>query len=412
MVGLVSPINGPSELGAIAGKAPPFAYLVPTSLAESWGRTLRARIVSIDPDVVGERFSMLTPQATRASAAPAYAALTKFTSGSTGEPKGVALTAENVLAEASSVTDTLGLTPEDTILAPVPLCHSYGFDLGGLAVLQSGATLVLPDAFIGRRVIADLAEGRCSVFLGVPTMFRMLVDTPLRAVPNLSSARYLLSCTAPLSPELISAFHRRFDAFICQHYGSSEAGAVTTHLRSAVQDKPDSVGRAMQNVVLTIVDAKGRELPPGTEGEVVVQSPAVARRYVMGAPEDRPLGNGTVRMGDLGIVDTEGFLYLRGRMDEVINVGGFKVSPLEVAQVLELYPPVREAAVTAARDRQGEEVIYAAVTLRHPATETEILAFCRSQLAEYKVPRRIDIRDELPRGPTGKIRLRPEHMPP
>ena len=141
-----------------------------------------------------------------------------------------------------------------------------------------------------------------------------------------------------------------------------------------------------------------------------MRGPAVAGRYVMGAAEDRPLGNGRVSMGDSGRLDGDGFLYLTGRLDQMINVGGFKVSPLEVAQVLELYGPIREAAVTGVRDRQGEEVVYAAVTLREPATETEILAFCRSQLAEYKVPRRIDIRDELPRGPSGKVRLRPEDV--
>jgi long-chain acyl-CoA synthetase len=410
-VGLVSPANGPSELGAIDRHAPPYAYLVSSTIAEGWSRTVGAGIVPLEPDVAGERFCLLLSEEGRARVPVADTALIKFTSGSTGEPKGVALTASNVLAEGSAITESLALTPDDAVLAPVPLTHSYGFDLGGLATLESGATLVLTDTFIGRRVIADLAEGRCSMFLGVPAMYRILVDTPLRVVPSLRSMRYLLSCTAPLSPALISAFHHRFDASICQHYGSSEAGAVTTHVPAVVLDKPDSVGRPMQNVVLRIVDADGRELPQGAEGEVVVQGPAVAQRYVMGASDDRPLGDGTVRMGDRGILDPDGFLFLRGRMDDVINVGGFKVSPLEVVQVLERFEPVREAAVTAARDSHGEEVIYAAVTLRHPAAETEILEFCRSQLAEYKVPRRIDIREALPRGPSGKIRLRPEDVP-
>jgi long-chain acyl-CoA synthetase len=409
-VGLVSPANGPSELGAIDRHAAPFAYLVSATIAEAWSRTVGARIVPLEPDIVGERFCLLFPKGERARV-PTDTALVKFTSGSTGEPKGVALTASNVLAEGSAITGTLALSPDDAILAPVPLTHSYGFDLGGLGALQSGATLVLPDVFIGRRVIADLATGRCSVFLGVPAMFRFLVDTPLRVVPSLGSVRYLLSCTAPLSTALISAFHGRFDASICQHYGSSEAGAVTTHVPAVVLDKPDSVGRAMENVALRIVDADGRELPHGAEGEVVVRGPAVARRYVMGAPDDRPLGDGTVRMGDRGILDPEGFLCLRGRMDDAINVGGFKVDPLEVVQVLERFEAIREAGVAAARDSHGEEVIYAAVTLRRPASETEILEFCRSQLAEYKVPRRIDIRDALPRGPSGKIRLRPEDVP-
>jgi acyl-CoA synthetase (AMP-forming)/AMP-acid ligase II len=409
-VGLMSPMDGASELQAVADKAPPFAHVVAEALAERWGAILDARVVALDADIAGERFALLLTAATRATNPHPDAALIKFTSGSTGEPKGVALTPANVLAEAASVVGTLGLTPDDTILAPVPLCHSYGFDLGGLAMLQSGASLMLPDAFIGRRVISDLADGRGSVFLGVPAMFRLMVDVPDRHVRDLSAARYLLSCTAPLSPALIAAFHARFGAVICQHYGSSEAGAVTTHIPARVLDKPDSVGRPMGGVALRVVDPNGRELAPGTEGEVVVQSPAVGERYVMGAAEDRPLGNGTVSMGDSGRLDADGFLYLTGRLDQMINVGGFKVSPLEVVQALELYAPIKEAAVTGVRDRQGEEVIYAAVTLRRPATETEILAFCRSQVAEYKVPRRVDIRDELPRAASGKVRLRPEDV--
>lgn len=409
-VGSMSPLNGPSELHAVAEKAPPAAYLVAGPLAERWADILGARVAALDTDIAGERFALLWTTATRSTNAHPDAALIKFTSGSTGEPKGVALSAENVLAEAASVTDSLGLTPDDTILASVPLCHSYGFDLGGLAMLQSGASLMLPDGFIARRAISDLGDGRCTVFLGVPAMFRLMADVPERHGRDLTAARYLLSCTAPLSPALISAFHARFGAAICQHYGSSEAGAVTTHVPARVLEKADSVGRPMDGVALRVVDAGGRELAQGVEGEVVVRSRAVAERYVMGAAEDRPLGNGTVSMGDSGRLDADGYLYLTGRLDQTINVGGFKVSPLEVAQVLELYGPIKEAVVTGVRDRQGEEVVYAAVTLRRAATEAEILAFCRSQLAEYKVPRRVDIRDELPRTASGKVRLRPEDV--
>jgi acyl-CoA synthetase (AMP-forming)/AMP-acid ligase II len=113
----------------------------------------------------------------------------------------------------------------------------------------------------------------------------------------------------------------------------------------------------------------------------------------------------TYRTGDIGLVDEEGFLYLRGRIDDVINVGGFKVSPYEVIQVLEKFPAVREAAATGVRNANGEEVVCAMVTLKSPASEAEILAFCRAQLSDYKVPRRIEIRDEMPRGPSGKIKI-------
>jgi long-chain acyl-CoA synthetase len=146
------------------------------------------------------------------------------------------------------------------------------------------------------------------------------------------------------------------------------------------------------------------------DGEVVVTSGAVARGYVMGAPTDRqPFQPDGFHTGDRGRLQ-DGFLYIDGRVDDLINVGGFKVSPREVVDALESFPAVTEAAVIGVRDSRGEEVVYAVVALAHSATETEILAHCRTRLAEYKVPRRVNILTTLPRGPTGKVRLRAEDV--
>ena len=327
-------------------------------------------------------------------------ALLKFSSGSTAEPKGIALTADNVLAEAETVTATLELRPGDTVLAGVPLFHSYGFDLGVLTTLVAGSTLVLEDAFVPRRTLASLTG--VTAFLGVPAQYRAFLDTRLDSPPDLAGVRWLLSCTAPLAPETVIAFAQRFGAPICQHYGSSETGAVTTHVPDEVLARPASVGHVMDGVELLLDD-----------GEVVVTSGAVARRYVLGAPPaPSPLGDGTFRTGDLGSLDVDGFLTLHGRKDALINVGGLKVSPAEVAATLERHPAVREAAVLGVPDGRGEEVVFAAVALSGAADETELLAFCRSGLAEYKVPRRIEIRDELPRTAAGKVRLRLEDLDP
>ena len=127
-------------------------------------------------------------------------ALIKFTSGSTGVPKGIALSVRNVLAEAQNIVATLGLTADDRVLAPVPLVHSYGFDLGILPMLFSGVSLVVRDNFVPRRLLADLAQKETTVFLGVPNMYRTLVDIPVSSKPDLTHVRYLLSCTAPLHP--------------------------------------------------------------------------------------------------------------------------------------------------------------------------------------------------------------------
>jgi len=159
------------------------------------------------------------------------------------------------------------------------------------------------------------------------------------------------------------------------------------------------VGRPMGDVKLKTVD-----------GEVVVTSGALARGYVMGAPLDRqPFQPDGYHTGDRGRLE-DGFLYIDGRTDDLINVGGFKVSPREVIDALESFPAVAEAAVVGVRDSRGEEVVYAVVALARPATEAEILAHCRTRLAEYKVPRRVEIRTTLPRGPTGKVQLRAEDV--
>jgi acyl-CoA synthetase (AMP-forming)/AMP-acid ligase II len=327
-------------------------------------------------------------------------ALLKFSSGSTAKPKGIALTADNVLAEAENVTTTLDLGRGDRVLAGVPLFHSYGFDLGVLPALYSGATLLLENTFVPRHTMRRLAY-RVAAFLGVPAQYQAFLTTRIDKTPDLSGVRWLLSCTAPLAPETVTEFLDRFGAPICQHYGSSETGAVTTHLPAEVANRPASVGRPMSGVEVSL-DA---------EGEVVVRSAAVARRYVLGAPEgEAPLGDGVFRTGDLGRMDADGFLTLVGRRDAMINVGGLKVAPAEVSSTLERHPAVREAAVLGFPYGRGEEVVYAVVALSEPAGEEELLNFCRGALAEHKVPRRIEIRDELPRTATGKVRLGVEDL--
>jgi acyl-CoA synthetase (AMP-forming)/AMP-acid ligase II len=155
----------------------------------------------------------------------------------------------------------------------------------------------------------------------------------------------------------------------------------------------------------------GSALPPGAEGEVVVTSDAVARGYVLGAPPGRsPFRAGSFWMGDVGRLDADGFLTVVGRRDALINVGGLKVSPAEVAATLEAHPAVREAGVLGVLGSQGDEVPYAVVALSGTADESELIAHCRAALAEYKVPRRIEIRDELPRTASGKVRLTREDL--
>jgi len=339
---------------------------------------------------------MLVPAATSESeAAQDDEALLKFSSGSTAHPKGIALTAANVLAEAENVTATLGLGPGDRVLSGVPLFHSYGFDLGVLPTLYSGTTLVVEGAFVPRRTLRRLADP-VAAFLGVPAQYRAFLSPGVDLRPDLSPVRWLLSCTAPLAPETVTEFGERFGVPICQHYGSSETGAVTNHVPTEVMARPASVGIPLSGVEVAIDE----------DGEVLVASAAVARRYVLGAPTgESPLRDGVFRTGDLGRIDADGFLTIEGRRDAMINVGGLKVSPAEVAATLEQHAAVSEAAVLGFPDGRGEEVVYAVVERSAAVGEEELIGWCRESLAAHKVPRRIEIREELPRTATGKVRL-------
>jgi acyl-CoA synthetase (AMP-forming)/AMP-acid ligase II len=395
-VALLSPQYGPGELSAIvAGVGPTCVVADPSSAAPAI-----AEAVPIARSDAADGLELLFPSDAPAESPARSAALLKFSSGSTAEPKGIALSADNVLAEVENVTQTLGLGEGDRVLAGVPLFHSYGFDLGVLPTLYAGSTLVLEDVFVPRRTLAALAGSDLAVFLGVPAQYRALLATRADAPLDLSGTRWLLSCTAPLAPDVVTAFDDRFGAPICQHYGSSETGAVTTHVPSEVLLRPESVGRPMAGVEVTIVD-----------GEVVVQSAAVAEGYVLGAPPgDSPFRAGSFWTGDLGSMDAEDFLTVIGRRDALINVGGLKVSPAEVAATLERHPAVREAAVIGLPDGRGDELPYAVVALSASADESELLAFCSGALAEYKIPRRIEIRDALPRTAAGKVRLTAEDL--
>ena len=404
-VALLPPQYGRSELKAIADGIGLSSIVVE---AEAGPRVAAA--MPIASATASDGLRVLVPASTEeVSATSEDEALLKFSSGSTAEPKGIALTADNVLAEAENVTTTLDLGRGDRILSGVPLFHSYGFDLGVLPTLYSGATLLLEDSFVPRRTMRRLAY-RVAAFLGVPAQYRAFLATRIDKTPDLSAVRWLLSCTAPLAPEVVTEFLGRFGAPICQHYGSSETGAVTTHLPSEVGSRPDSVGRPMSGVEVSVIEG-GQPVTPGSEGDVVVESKAVAQRYALGAPSGpSPLMDGAFRTGDIGRMDSDGFLTLVGRRDAMINVGGLKVSPAEVSATLERHVAVSEAAVLGLPDGRSEEVVYAVVALSEPVGEQELIEFCREALAEHKVPRRIEIRDELPRTATGKVRLGVEDL--
>ena len=396
---LVPPALGQAELRAvIAGLSPTLIVTAEgdaARIAGATGSTTRSLTIQGLPPL-----ALIARPAGRQAADLAGAALVKLSSGSTGTPKAVVLTHANVEAEAANVAAALGLGPGDRVVAPVPLTHSYGFDLAVLAVLASGATVEQRPVLSPRRALADMADA--TVYLGVPAIYRVVAEAPVATPPELAGARYLLSCTAPLSADLIRTFASRFGAPICQHYGSSETGAVANHQPDQVLVRPESVGRAIGGVSVRVAD---------DTGELVVEGPAVAIGYALGGPAGAtPLAAGAFRTGDLAEIDADGFIRIHGRRDSVINVGGLKVSPQEVSDALERHPAVRQAAVVGVPDARGEQLVTAAVVLARAVPDAELIAHCAGELAEHKIPRRIVVCDALPVGPSGKVRLRADDL--
>ena len=415
---LVSPRYGSSEIQSIVAGLRVKAILTASTRAAELQASLSGSIPphNAPGNIPGLPLALVQCETNPSSAEPTLtperetllsrSSVIKTTSGSTGSPKSVALETAALLTEAENVAHSLLLSPGHRILAPVPLFHSYGFDVGLLAGLFSGATLQIFEAVVPRKILTACAQKDTTVFLGVPSIYQLLLDTNAGADAPFSHISYALSCTAPLAPKVIEAFHMRFHVPLCQHYGSSETGAVATHIPSQVMKRLDSAGVAIKNVSVRIAAENGEELPYGVEGEVIVRSGALASGYITGAPPDRnPFRGEWYRTGDRGMMDAEGFLFLNGRMDDLINVGGLKVSPHEVVRVLESLPPVKEAAVIGIADAAAGQVVCAAVTLRSPATESELISACSGRLADYKVPRRIEIMSELPRGASGKVKL-------
>jgi acyl-coenzyme A synthetase/AMP-(fatty) acid ligase len=410
-VALVSPGVGSQERVAIQDGARPRVWIVS---AENSGRLCRelggsARPVQLD---VGLDLDLALVTCAGEDHDRSSAALIKFSSGTTGVPKGVVLEAENVMAEAEQIRTTLSLTGSDRILAPVSLSHSYGFDVGVLGSLASGAALHLAPPLVPRRFLTEVASAEISHVLGVPALYRTLLGAGGDRPKALPSLRYLLSSTAPLQAETIIAFHARFGLPICQHYGSSEAGAVTNHVPGRVLEYPTTVGLPMNGVEIQLLAPDGAPARAGEAGAVVIRSAAAGCRYVMGGPETgTPFIQGGVTMGDLGVLQG-GFLTVLGRLDNIINVGGFKVAPEEVVRALESHPAVVEAVAGGIATKSGDQAVYAAVAVAGVTTEADLIAHCGARLAEHKVPRRIDLMRQLPRGPSGKVRLpRLEDLP-
>lgn len=329
-------------------------------------------------------------------------ALFMFSSGSTGGSKQVMRTYSALLAEWRSEVGTFGVSPADTILCTVPLHHTHGFGNCLLAGILSGAKLVITlGEFNPRRVIKALENYQVTIYPSATFMVKTLSMMRLKQQPDLSHLKIIYTAGAPLDAEVIDAFTDTFAISPMQLYGSTEVGAAAVNRGDAPHN---SVGKPLANVEIVIVDEADNLVQTGQEGEIVVISPSAAKVYV-GMPEQtaKTFKNGRYYTGDIGRFDEQGNLYVTGRKKKMINVAGLKVDPAEVEAVILAMDKVKEVVVLGKPDGDYGEKVKAVIVTTEPVNENEIITYCKSHLAEYKWPKLIEFRDEIPKSPLGKI---------
>ena len=337
-----------------------------------------------------------------------------YTSGSTGEPKGVMLTHLNMVSAARSVNRYLGMTGEDVILCALPLAFGYGL-YQILMGFMLGATVVLERSFsFPVRTLQIMAKERVTVFPGVPTMFSMIIGLHDLADFDLRPLRIITNAAAALSERHIRELRARFPrAALFSMYGLTECKRVTYLPPDQLDIRPTSVGRGIPNQELWLVDEKGERLPNGSTGELVIRGSHVMRGY-WEKPEETAQrlkpgpnpGEMVLYSGDVFRSDEEGFLYFVSRKDHIIKSRGEKVSPNEVENVLYALDGVQDAAVIGVPDEILGQAIKAFVVLRPGCSldERELLRHCQAELEAFRVPKYIAIVPELPRTGTGKIK--------
>jgi long-chain acyl-CoA synthetase len=334
-------------------------------------------------------------------------ALLLYTSGTSGRPKGVMLTHENLMANALASAQAAGMTADLCALNCLPSFHTFPLTAALIAPLAVGASVVPAAKFEPDAVLGFIERMGVNMLLMVPSMYRLLIRAAER-VEKPPCLRLAISGGEPLATATAERFERVFGVPLLEGYGQTETSPVIS-LNRPGRWKSGSAGVPLENLEVTIAEpATGRPLPSGVEGEVVVRGPSVMKGY-LNLPEEtaKVLGNdGRLRTGDLGRIDEDGFLFLTGRLSEMIKVGGEKVYPAEVEAVLLKHPDVLEVGVRGAPDERRGETVEAFVVLKPEAQDTSadaLAEFCRRNLAAYQAPRRIHLRPSLPKGPTGKV---------
>lgn len=335
-------------------------------------------------------------------------AVLSYTSGTTGRPKGAMLTHGNLLANIAQNSDItqIKVREDDIVWLALPLFHIYGMNVGMNNTIKYGGTMMVVDRFEPAATLEGIQKHRVTVIFGAPPMFIAWSQLPNIREVDMSSVRFISSGAAALPVAVISLFQDLTGAPITEGYGLSESSPVLTTNAAGPYTKPGTVGPAIPGVEIKIVDENGKELPRGQLGELIARGANIMAGY-WNQPQAtaETLRDGWLYTGDLATEDDDGYITIVDRKKDMIVVSGYNVYPREVEETLYHHPAVADAAVVQYPDPYQGESVLAFVVLKegYNISSQELIDYCRSQIAVFKCPRRIEFVSALPKNNTGKV---------
>ncbi len=383
------------------------------TVAATAAARLGIRVITLERTGASGTFRLELPRTTARPAGPGPAgrndtALLLHTSGTTARPKLVPLSQQNLVTSAGNISRTLWLGPEDTCVNIMPLFHIHGLLGALLASLHAGGTVAAMPGFQPMRFLRWLGELDATWYSAVPTMHQAILQRSQRSSGSVgTSLRLIRSSSAALPPSVLRSLESRFDCPVIESYGMTEAShQMASNPLPPLTRKPGTVG-PQAGPEMAVMDKAGRLQPAGATGEIVIRGANVMAGYL-----DNPEANadafrdGWFRTGDEGYRDTDGYYAIIGRLKELINRGGEKISPREIDEALLEHPAIAQAVAFAAPHAKLGEEVGAAIVLEHDTSLTlrQVREFAAERLAPFKVPRVVVFVDAIPKGPTGKLK--------